>query len=483
MWWLKLIVLRNLLAVVAAPITQHSKAIGAWITARLEPVHTAWKQLSKFKRNFVVGFIIAITLHFSHHSDWVSQMENLAMDSMMFISQDTPRMATGYGHQEPLAFTFIDIDEDTYRTWGEPFHIPRDKLLQLIRYAAEGGAKAIVVDIELSGASDKDMDLVKFYKDYGKEMPPLFLLRGFYPKSKSTGQKDYHIRPSILDSTASGNNIYWVHPTFKLSAYDQVVRYWHLLAVGCLNNQPAIVPAFQLLIDAYLRTAEDLPVVVDQLAKLTPQTCAEIEYAEKPLHGEIFYTGKKIELNREAHERIGERIIYTLPWKPRSTAELWYRPAHKITEVKRQPSNSAVKGRIVMIGASYSDSRDRYQTPLGEMPGALIIVNAIKSLHLFGQIEPPPFLIKWMLELALITLMSWSFARFSSLLGAMISGVVMIAILLPASFYLFKYGLWIDFAVPLLGIQCHQWLAEWEEKMANRYQHNTSTISESEEAR
>lgn len=483
MWWLRLVALRNLVAVVAAPIIQHSRTIGAWIVRRFSPVHAAWKQLSKFKRNFVVGFIIAIFLHFSHHSDWVSQMENLAMDSMMFIGQDTPRMATGYGHHEPLAFTFIDIDEDTYRTWGEPFHIPRDKLLQLIRYAAEGGAKAIVVDIELSGASDNDTDLVTFYENYGKEQPPLFLLRSFYPPSKFTGQKDYHIRPSLFDGVASGKNIYWVQPIFKLSAYDQVVRYWHLLAIGCLNNQPVIVPAFQLLVDAYLGAADDLPIVVDQLAKLTPNTCTEIEQAEKSLRGEIFYTDKTIKLNREAHERIGERIIYTLPWKPRSTAELWHRPAYKITEAKRELSSSAVKGRIVMIGASYRDSRDHYQTPLGEMPGALIIVNAIKSLHLFGQIEPPPFLIKWMMELALISVMSWAFARFSSLLGAMISGVVIIAILLPASFYLFKYGLWIDFAVPLLGIQCHQWLAELEEKMASRHQHYTSKKPESEKTR
>ena len=483
MWWLRLVVLHNLLAVMVAPIIQHSKVIGSWIAESFAPVHKAWKQLSKFKRNFVVGFIIAIFLHFSHHSDWVSQMENLAMDSMMFIGQGTQRMATGYGHHEPLAFTFVDIDEDTYRTWGEPFHIPRDKLLQLIRYAAEGGAKAIVVDIELSSASDNDTDLVSFYKDYDKKKPPLFLLRGFYPPSKFTEQKDYYIRPSLFESSASGNNIYWAQPIFKLSTYDQVVRYWHLLAIGCLNDQPVIIPAFQLLIDAYLSAADDLPIVVDQLAKLAPNTCAEIEQAEKSFQGEIVYSGKTIELNRKAHERIGERIIYTLPWKSGSTAELFYRPAHKITEAKRKSSDSAVKGRIVMIGASYRDSRDHYQTPLGEMPGALIIVNAIKSLHLFGQIEPPPFLIKWMLELALITLMSWAFARFSSLPGAMISGVVMIAIFLPASFYLFKYGLWIDFAVPLLGIQCHQWLAEWEEKMANRHQHNTSKISESEEAR
>jgi len=51
-----------------------------------------------------------------------------------------------------------------------------------------------------------------------------------------------------------------------------------------------------------------------------------------------------------------------------------------------------------------------YKTPLGEMPGAMIILNAIKSLH--------------------------------------------------------QYGLWVDFAAPLLGMQFHQLVNELKENAA-----------------
>lgn len=464
-----------------APRLIYSRIIGVWVSRKFEPAHTAWRRLSKFQRNFVVGIIIAIVLHFSHNIALVSQMENLAMDSMMFINQSTSRMATGANRVESLPFTFIDINEDTYRTWGEPFYIPRDKLLRIIQYAVEGNAKAVVLNIELSGVSDKDTDLLSYLRAYNKKLPPLFLLRSFYPKSESTNQKSYHIRPSILDDNfISTNNIYWVQPIFKLSAYDQVVRYWQLIAPGCLNNQSVLVPSFQLLIDAYLGSGDDLSIVVNQLEKLSPKTCVEIEEVAKSLRGEIYYTGKKIELSREAYERIGERIIYTLPWEFESKSELFYRPAHKITEAEKGLSYSAVKGRIVIIGASYNDSGELYETPLGEMPGALIILNAIKSLHLFGQIKPPPSIVKWMLELGLITLMSWVFTRYRSFVGAMISAVIIASMLVPVSFYLFKYGLWIDFAAPLLGIRCYQWLSELEERTTNRYQHNELQTSEFE---
>lgn len=469
-WWLKLVAVRKIIATLVAPYVRFIDVIGASIAARLGPVYAGWKQLPKFRRHFigncVIGIVIAVLLHVMHNSSLISQTENWAMDSMMFLNQETRRMAMGASQNKPLPLSFIDIDEDTYRTWEEPFHIPRDKLLQLIQFAADGGAKAIIVDIELAKASNNDVDLLAFLQQYNENLPPLFLLRNFYPKSKFTNQQDFQVRPSMLDKFVVANNIYWVQPMFKRSTYDQVVRYWHLLALGCLNDRPVVIPSFQLLLDAYLNASDGLQTITNQLNELSPQSCADIEQAENSLSGELFYADKKIKLDREAHQRIGERIIYTLPWKKRTTDEFRYRPAYKITESNKPLSNSAVNNRIVVIGASFRDSRDLYQTPLGEMPGAMIILNAIKSLHLFGQITQPRPIVKWILELGLIVLIGWAFARFSSFYGTIVSGIVIIITLLPVSFYFFKYGLWVDFAIPLLGMQFHQFVAQYEESIA-----------------
>ncbi|SEP70220.1 CHASE2 domain-containing protein [Nitrosomonas ureae] len=471
-WLIKLAMLRHSFVLMIGGFARLFRATSGWIADRFHPVHIRWQQLPKFRRhfisNFIVGVAIAVGLHVAHHTHWISQAENWAMDSMMFINQNTPRMMQVSNKSEPLEFTFLDIDEDTYRTWGEPFHIPRDKLEHLISYAAKGGAQAIVLDVELAKTSDNDTALLKLLKEYDERYPPLFLLRGFYPESKFTDQKDYYFRPSFLDSHELGKNIHWVQPLFRASASDQVVRYWHLVAIGCLDGLPAIAPAFQLLVDVYLSAPEEFKQVIAQLEKQLPDSCDAIEETEQHLKGELYYADKRIKLDANEHQRIGERIIYTLPWQKTTTDEFWRRSAYKITEATRIPSNDLVQNRIVIIGASYNDSRDWYQTPLGEMPGAMIILNAIKSLHLYGQISPPHSVIKWVLELGLIILMSWAFARYNSMKGTLVTGTVIIIILLPLSFYFFKYGLWIDFAVPLLGMQFHQFIAQYEENIVIR---------------
>lgn len=509
------------------------KSLGRYVSEVFDTAHIIWKKLSIFRRNILVGIIIAILLHVMHSTSIVSKFENWAMDTMMNVTMATPRMAIATNERESLRFTFIDIDEDTYRDWGEPSYSPRDKLLQLIQFAAKknesgNGAQVIVLDIELSKESALDHELIGFFKEYDKKIyPPLFLLRNFYPKSKCTEEKDFFIRPIIIDdalnkttlwfnsefnhgdydqisrywrllamgcfndrtvmpsySKAENINIHWAHPRYELSVYDKVVRYWKLMAIGCLDYRPEVTPSFQLLIDAYLSGPNELRKVIEQLKSKLPKNCSEIEQTEKKFKSEPFfvnYSDKKIKLDQTSNSLLGERIIYTLPWRkePIETEELYSISANKILKENKEDYYHFVNDRIVVIGGSFSNSRDRVLTPLGEMPGALVVINAIKSLHLFGQMTPPPLLFKILMELALIVCVSWVFAHFGSIRGAVISIIIILISFFPVSFYFFKYGLWIDFAIPLLGIQFHQLIARYEENVVYR-QLIDSVLSESD---
>lgn len=51
---------------------------------------------------------------------------------------------------------------------------------------------------------------------------------------------------------------------------------------------------------------------------------------------------------------------------------------------------SWLAGRVVGIGASFAESRDRHLTPLGEIPGALVLINAMQSLYRHGELTAPP---------------------------------------------------------------------------------------------
>lgn len=426
------------------------------------------KAYRHFSINCLVGIVIALILHFTHHLSFISEAENLAMDLMMHVNQGTSRMSGSDDRSDHLAYTFLDIDEDTYRLWDEPFHIPRDKLKQLIEHAETGQAKAILIDVDLAKDSDDADVLIEYLKNYKEKFPPLFLLRSFYPASKFTNQDEYFVRNSMFDKIELGENIHWVQPLFKMDEYDQTVRYWHLYKVGCLDeDKPVVIPSFQLLLDVLLTHKDDMRYVETQLDRLAPETCGDIN--EYNLDGDLTYGSKKISLLSDEHSRIGERIIYTLPYLKKSAnpREYIWQPAHVITESDSKISASSVEGRVVVIGASFKGSRDIYKTPIGTMPGAMIIMNAVKSFNAFGQTSTPGLFVKLVIELVLIVMMAFLFMNMSSFKAATVTGLLIVFLLVPISFYFFKYGVWVDFAVPLLGMQMHQIYAEYEESVRN----------------
>jgi CHASE2 domain-containing sensor protein len=118
---------------------------------------------------------------------------------------------------------------------------------------------------------------------------------------------------------------------------------------------------------------------------------------------------------------------------------------------------------VVVIGASFAGSNDIHRTPIGEMPGALIIVNAIKSLVVFGQLREPPTWITWLQQLGVIILAAWAFSRFDSFVAVGITAAIIVALLMPISFYFFKYGLWVGFSIPLLAMVIHRGFAEYRD--------------------
>ena len=97
------------------------------------------------------------------------------------------------------------------------------------------------------------------------------------------------------------------------------------------------------------------------------------------------------------------------------------------------------------------------------MPGALIIVNAIKSLVSFGQLREPPVWITILQQVGCILLAAWAFSRFDSFIAVGITAGITIALLVPVTFYVFKQGLWVGFSIPLLAMLIHRGVAEYRD--------------------
>lgn len=437
--------------------------------------------------NMAVGLSIAVLLWNLHGLSWLHEIEDSGIDWMM-------RMQWGTQPIRPaLPFALIDIDEETYRDWGEPFHIPRNRLLHLIKHAVDGAASAIVVDVDLSQRGhdeSADKQLREYLEDYDKPgRPPIILTRFFREPIKSKAGAYLSVRRSFLEVNgliAQSKLIHWGSPLFNLDQ-DRILRRWRFWELVCTEAQPGIVPSIQLLTVALLNPGwngsdQAAAGLWSALAPLMPEQCDDRNPAgtRGDHHSpEIMaISGIKLHSNPDA---IAQRIVYTQPWhlepgqdRPKipagqgSGAEVPILSIRSALPIFKKPGvkvdNSWLSGRVVVIGASFSESRDRYLTPLGEMPGALVLINAIHSLQQYGELTGPPWYMKLLFEAFLIVMMSLAFACFESFWGMVISGAVIILWLLPLSFVVFRFGVWLDFAIPLIAVQLHQLAEQFHER-------------------
>jgi hypothetical protein len=107
-------------------------------------------------------------------------------------------------------------------------------------------------------------------------------------------------------------------------------------------------------------------------------------------------------------ERLPQRIIYTLPnltddvdgelSSEAARIQARYAPVvrHCLAEnlwdsTKQCASRKMYQNKVVIIGASNAARRDQHHTPIGSMPGALLVLNAIRSFVLFPELEEHSF--------------------------------------------------------------------------------------------
>jgi len=412
----------------------------------------------------LVGLGIAGAISVFHESKLIAELEDAAMDAMMAVSQSLPRMSSGDFAATNTRFTFLDIDEETQREWGEPARVPRSNLQDLIRFSRDGGAIAVIVDVDLSQPTRIDSDdlaLAGYLEKTSGQAGgvPVILIRSFYPPTRATNGRDYVLRKTLPDEQATGPGIFWAQSFFKSGADDRVVRFWQLVRLACDGESPVLVPSIQLVTVAILAGGEngtgDAVAMLDDLNLNLPSGCRDIQRAEKSLDQTIQLGPHRIDLNSG---RTGERLVYTIPY--RSGPELQVVPAGSVVRAAGQRADDLVRDRVVVIGSSNAQARDTYRTPIGDMPGAVILINAIKSLGAFGQVRAPSPLMKWTINVILILFMACIFSWLESLLAEVLTGLIIVIVLLPLSFYFFKYGIWIDFAIPLLGMQLHHVVVE-----------------------
>lgn len=452
------------------------------------PVRERWQAQSRFRRhlviNVLVGVTIALAMHGLHRVAFIQSIERGAMDLVMrshlWVDEVFALRQQDAATPDGTQFVFVDIDEKTWQAWGEPLTPPRVKLLRLIEHAVAGQPRAIVVDVDLGrDLGPDDQELANYLARYDMLSPPpphLILARGLRAPLDKGSMALSEPRSSALLApiVARSSRIHWGTPLYDRDG-DWVVRQWRTWENACVDGRPAVLPSVQLLAAAAVwGGAEDcFDELRRELASLVPADCrvtspAHNEYAPEQ---EVTLCGRKFHVSTDA---VYKRIFYAMQPPPPLALDRDYFVAKggRLTTVRalaiadgESPAGSTVYAdHVVIIGGSYADSGDIHATPVGEMPGALVVGNGVYSLLKHdGELEPLHLWGKLSVELFLIVVMSVAFARFDSFWGMWTSGVIVMVALLPISFFLLGRGVWLDFAIPLLAVQLHEMAANFED--------------------
>lgn len=253
------------------------------------------------------------------------------------------------------------------------------------------------------------------------------------------------------------------------------MRRWRLWETTCTAGLPEIVPSVSLLTLALLTDSKQgIHNLNKQLQHFRPASCDQ-STQKWPLElnrNDLLKISDAVQLHPQP-SRLNRRIFYTIPWKLNPDEQRPHVPdgrflletlsAKNVLEHLDADSTALLHNSITVIGGSYVESRDLYATPLGWMPGALILMNAVHTMLQHGELNAPPSWVLLAMVAVIIGLMSLLLIRFDSFWGMTFSGLVIIIIILPISFLVLEYGVWLDFAIPLLIVQLRQMAADYEE--------------------
>jgi len=433
-----------------------------------------WQELSPFRKNITFGILITLILLTFRNGQLVAEIEDSSADWMMtlyrggdLVKKNTP------------PFVILDIDDDTYQDWGEPFITPRDKLLKLLQFAIKGKPKLIIVDITInkqphqkSGLHPDDLALQQYLAQYEKthcsqsDCPKILLTRtfnipkGIRPFDPNTDPYYLAQRSTFLDEIVMRSpNIYWATTRFERE-HDILLRRWELSTPTCTNNVPDIIPSMPLLATTLLHQKYSSNLR-DHLNHFKPNCNGDSKkLQDKPKQ---FVVSKDLKFDIQT-TRLSRRILYTIPWYLNEGEKLptisdgrqilTIMSANKI--LNKKASHKPLHNSVTIIGGSYIKGRDWHATPLNWMPGTLVLVNSIQSLLQYGVLKPPSNWWILIFSAILIVFTSWLVVKYGKLIGAAVSFVIIVGFII-ISFAVFQYSIWFSFAIPWTAVQIRQW--------------------------
>lgn len=331
--------------------------------------------------------------------------------------------------REAIPVTLIDVDAEAMAVYGAPDRAPRRLVAGLLDLAREKGASGVFLDLDTAKPAPDPADdaaLAQTLARWPPQGPALSLAIRFRAAGEALAPQPTIFAPVVAESAA-------IIPVASLALADSdgVVRRWRLTQPECGKTRARAYPAPQLVAFAAKqgRARADLDAFLDWRANVACGAAAGPRPAWPP------NPAQEANISFLFSGAPGAPVDSVAIGEGRETPLFRRIPARSLIDAKgatlaaASVSAEPFAGRYVVIGASHSETFDDHLTPIGRLPGATIVANAIAGAPaILGARMVGPFA-RTVVALILFALLALVTTRLRGSVAGVVAMVALLAVL------------------------------------------------------
>jgi adenylate cyclase len=404
-------------------------------------LETLKRRKRRFYKSLVLGFSVSLVTSLVSAMGYLQGFESKALDFLLWMR----------GRVKSPEIVLVQIDDRAFTNLGEKQPLPRAYIAGLIDVLGRSGAKVIGVDVEFKVKTNarEDEMLAK-------------AIRGASDKGLSRVVPVFVIRPDkeVNDTMTYARSPFFTPGLPVISGFanapidsDGLARQLPLAVRG---SDGKILPSLALAV----------------LARHAGYDAARLEQAmnqgDKPTLALPEWDKLQGKLRPEPTPlsfEIDDQWKINFAGAQGSFAALPSDVVFQLSKMKTaMAEDNPFRGKIVLIGASFGESRDFFPTPRGLMSGVEIHANIIHTILSRSQIMPAARWVAVALSLVFALAMSLLLTLFRPGMATLFSLTAIPLLLVPASYLAFvRLGLWVDFVTPLVAIRWGATIADYME--------------------
>ena len=379
-------------------------------------------------RAFALGIVLSLAVTLLSRVGVFAGWETRAVDTFQFLRERRP---------DPDVVV-VAIDEDAFVALGERQPLPRGYLADLIAFLVRSGARVVALDVVVKAASDAadDAALVAASERAAAEAKSRLVFASVARERREPDGERYE-----MDSAFSPA----LRARFGFSNTP-------MGADGVIRRMAPVLPAVgggflaSFALAAVAGSGADGPASLDEA--LRHRTAGALSLPLRDAAGRIM-----------RNELIPLAALAEGPWRidfsgPPGAFTTF--PSGPLVQMGRSgveiAADNPFRGRIVLVGSTFADSRDFHPTPLGLMAGVEVQANMVHTLLARSARQPP----HWTASLAVLAgvcLIVSVLSLWLRPLWVTLVGIALVAALAVVSYEAYvRRGYWLDCVGPVVAM-------------------------------